>query len=183
MRTWPIYLGFQPPEGAKLVAGSGGTLVIGPALGELDTIRKSYAGPVVVATLPDVDMHDMPYMSGSFDRVIASNVLEHAFAPYCALMEIRRVLKPGGEAHLAMPSFDGPESGVGPYHLHCLDRPVWQELMRKCGLELEQYAFETGVFMPTSGYHVFHVRAGTPPTPHDTVLQKLITFHAEHDTQ
>ncbi|MEU7861962.1 MULTISPECIES: class I SAM-dependent methyltransferase [Nonomuraea] len=48
---------------------------------------------------------DMPFEDGSFDRVIAAEVLEHIPDDMAAMREIFRVLKPGGTAAITVPSF------------------------------------------------------------------------------
>lgn len=125
------------------------------------------------------DLHEMPYLFESFDFVHCSNVLEHVLAPYIALMEIRRVLKPGGVASFVMPSFDGDEGGVGPFHLHCLDEKVWRELLRKTGYSISDVVVQPGV-SPASTKEYYHFRcvAGTPPSPHDKVLHELTSNRA-----
>ncbi len=82
------------------------------------------------------DVHDMPYESGSVGLIFTSNVLEHVFAPYIALMEMRRVIRSDGLAYHGIPEFEGPECGVGEFHLHCLTEPVWRELLNKAGWQL-----------------------------------------------
>ncbi|GII79361.1 methyltransferase [Sphaerisporangium rufum] len=47
----------------------------------------------------------MPFPDGSFDRVIAAEVLEHIPDDMAAMREIHRVLKPGGLAAFTVPSF------------------------------------------------------------------------------
>ncbi|GAA3004368.1 MULTISPECIES: class I SAM-dependent methyltransferase [Streptosporangium] len=51
------------------------------------------------------DALDMPFEDGSFDRVIAAEVLEHIPDDMAAMREIFRVLKPGGRAAVTVPSF------------------------------------------------------------------------------
>ncbi len=125
------------------------------------------------------DMHDMPMQSGHYDIVFSSNVLEHALAPYCALMEARRVATVGGIGYFVLPSFEGDEGGVGPFHLHCLDRRVWTELLRKTGWALAE-AFEQPGVQPhaTKSYTHYRCVAAAPPDPHHRVLSELITFKA-----
>ena len=48
---------------------------------------------------------EMPFEDGSFDRVIAAEVLEHIPDDMAAMREIFRVLKPGGTAAITVPSF------------------------------------------------------------------------------
>jgi SAM-dependent methyltransferase len=49
--------------------------------------------------------YKLPYESGSFDAVILCEVIEHLnFNPLPILMEINRVLKPGGYIYIGMPN-------------------------------------------------------------------------------
>ncbi|GAA2362498.1 class I SAM-dependent methyltransferase [Nonomuraea africana] len=48
---------------------------------------------------------DMPFEDGTFDRVIAAEVLEHIHEDTTAMREILRVLKPGGLAAVTVPAF------------------------------------------------------------------------------
>lgn len=51
------------------------------------------------------DATAMPLADGTFDRVIAAEVLEHIPADHRALAEIARVLKPGGLAAITVPAW------------------------------------------------------------------------------
>jgi SAM-dependent methyltransferase len=46
---------------------------------------------------------DMPYADGYFDRVLAGHVFEHLTNVPAALLEIRRILKPGGILSIVIP--------------------------------------------------------------------------------
>ena len=54
-------------------------------------------------TVHEVDLHafwpDRPY-----DRVVLSNVLEHALDPHEMLADVHRILKPGGEVWISLPN-------------------------------------------------------------------------------
>lgn len=54
------------------------------------------------------DALNLPFADNSFDKVICSEVLEHIPDYAAALVEINRVLKPGGSFALSVPRF-GPE--------------------------------------------------------------------------
>jgi SAM-dependent methyltransferase len=51
------------------------------------------------------DATAMPFPDGSFDRVIAAEVLEHIPADQRALREIARVLRPGGQLAVTVPAW------------------------------------------------------------------------------
>ncbi len=124
------------------------------------------------------DMHDLPYDSGVFDFIMASNVLEHAFAPYIALLECRRVLVDGGVAYFILPMFGGREGGRNPFHLHCLTTSVWLELLRKVGLMVTDCWEVVGDADPTGGYLHFVTSAGKLPVAHAQLLSEIITHKA-----
>jgi SAM-dependent methyltransferase len=50
-----------------------------------------------------VDIRELPFEDGSYDIVFASHVLEHISDDRRAIKEIRRILRPGGRAFLAVP--------------------------------------------------------------------------------
>mgnify|MGYP001571536259 CR=1 FL=1 len=50
------------------------------------------------------DMHALPFPDASYDAVVCSHVLEHAFSPELALKEVTRVLRPGGLLWAAFPT-------------------------------------------------------------------------------
>jgi SAM-dependent methyltransferase len=54
------------------------------------------------------DLTRLPFADASFDRVIASEVLEHVVDDETAIAEVARVLRPGGLAALSVPAA-GPE--------------------------------------------------------------------------
>lgn len=68
---------------------------------ELDS--RAHAGAV------RADALRLPFADGSFDRVIASEVLEHIPADVAAMAELARVLRPGGTMAVTVPRC-GPEA-------------------------------------------------------------------------
>jgi SAM-dependent methyltransferase len=48
-------------------------------------------------------MQGLPFPSGTFDLCVCTAVLEHVPDPYFLVQEMRRVLKPGGRVHAAIP--------------------------------------------------------------------------------
>jgi SAM-dependent methyltransferase len=66
-------------------------------------VNGSSAGSVVRS-----DAIGLPFPDASFDRVIASEVLEHIPVDRAAMAELSRVLRPGGSMAVTVPRF-GPE--------------------------------------------------------------------------
>lgn len=170
-----------------LVIGPGGPREVRALRGVLTgklTALTAYDAEVAAideAQIPDVrayfgDIHDMPFSHGIFNFIYASNVLEHCFAPYIALLECRRVLANQGLAYFVVPSFEGVEGGRGLFHLHCLTQDVWGELLRKTGYSITDVWRIVGEEDPTGHYLHFVCAAKTPPHPHDRFLQE-VTSH------
>lgn len=74
--------------------------------GTLTPVLRQFGG-YVFGAYPEVDMHAIPYPSGTFDIVIHSDTLEHVPNPVHALSECRRVLKPGGALCFTVPIIVG----------------------------------------------------------------------------
>lgn len=74
--------------------------------GHLTPILKQF-GQYVFGKYPELDMHAIPYESGTFDIVIHSDTLEHVPNPIHALSECRRVLKRGGALCYTVPTIVG----------------------------------------------------------------------------
>jgi SAM-dependent methyltransferase len=70
------------------------------AMAEEGQIPPGASGTVVAG-----DATSMPFPDGSFDAVIAAEVLEHIPADQAAMREIARVLRPGGEAAVTVPAW------------------------------------------------------------------------------
>jgi ubiquinone/menaquinone biosynthesis C-methylase UbiE len=106
------------------------------------------------ALLAQGDAGDLPFATGSFDRVYCSEVLEHLVDPRAAVAEIGRVLKRGGVAVLSVPNealinrakalvrrlglwrlvmrnadYEMPERMDDEWHLHTFDLPAFRALV------------------------------------------------------
>lgn len=85
----------------------------------------------------------LPFRSGTFDRVIASEVLEHIPADATAMAELARVLRPGGTMAVTVPRC-GPElvnwllsdeyHDVPGGHVRIYRRSVLEQRLRRTGL-------------------------------------------------
>ena len=68
----------------------------------LDTARKNLAGYDARFIKGEVDKLDLP--SGSFDRIVCTEVLEHTQDPEAILATITRLLRPSGVAVITVPN-------------------------------------------------------------------------------
>jgi ubiquinone/menaquinone biosynthesis C-methylase UbiE len=84
---------------ARLPAGR----AVGVDLAE-SLLARAAAGLHGRTPLAQGDAGALPFASRTFDRVYCSEVLEHLVDPRAAVLEIRRVLKPGGVAVLSVPN-------------------------------------------------------------------------------
>lgn len=84
------------------------------------------------------------FSDNHFDVVHASMVLEHLYDPKGAILEIRRILKPGGQFIFSVPNIEGFEMLVHkhyaytiqvPQHVSHFSAPILRELLAKSGFE------------------------------------------------
>lgn len=107
-------------EMAKTLEGGGVCLEIGGADGPMTRVLESMYSTVITIDFAESflrrieaktekticlcgDAHFLPIVDKSVDLVICSEVLEHVSIPTQLLLEIRRVLKPGGKCILSVP--------------------------------------------------------------------------------
>jgi SAM-dependent methyltransferase len=91
------------------------------------------------------DALDLPFPDGEFDRVVASEVLEHIPDDGAALIELARVLRPGGTLAVTVPAwlaetvcwklsdeYHAPAAPGG--HMRIYVAPVLRSRLREAGL-------------------------------------------------
>jgi 2-polyprenyl-3-methyl-5-hydroxy-6-metoxy-1,4-benzoquinol methylase len=59
---------------------------------------------VLVGTLEALDFEQAGLTPGSFDAIVAADVLEHLFNPWQALLRLRPLLAPGGALYVSLPN-------------------------------------------------------------------------------
>ncbi len=167
--TAPVFLAQLPRDGVILDAGCGlarwvfflrerGFRVIGADYAHAPLARAvqyQHAVPLLAA-----DTLRLPLRDGSLGGIISLGVIEHAVeGPGRALRELRRVLKPGGIALVAVP-YNNPWRRCLLNHLRRLRD--WQK--RRAGLKLQfaEYRFsarELSGFLRDAGFEVLSVHA------------------------
>lgn len=123
--------------------------------------------------LHGVDLADasLPFPTESFDAVIICEVIEHLnFNPLPALLEISRVVRPGGYAYVAMPNFSSLLNRVRVLRGRSPHNPISDYLVQldrrrnmEVGLHWREYtARETCEMLEIVGFRPVHVRQEVP---------------------
>lgn len=141
----------------------------------------------VSAGLTNGGVYQLPFAANSFDAILLSEVLEHLSQEKAALVELRRVLRPGGVLAISVPHAnypflwdpinriwaalggsplrDGPLVGIWTNH----ERLYWPreliELVQSGGFEVERAEEATHFSFPLSHFLVYGL--GKPLIEHD----------------
>jgi SAM-dependent methyltransferase len=131
---------------------------------EVEGVRATFGGMVDAGELATTtragavqgDALHLPFADGAFDRVIASEVLEHIPDDVAAMAELARVLRPGGTMAVTVPRM-GPEvvnwalsdeyHDVPGGHVRIYRRSVLEARLSSTGLE------------PTGAHHAHGLHA------------------------
>jgi ubiquinone/menaquinone biosynthesis C-methylase UbiE len=93
-------------QGAHTVAYDRNGGEVKDAAAMLGAMRLAGEAPAgVLGTAVNGDALALPFADGTFDRVIAAEVLEHVPADAAAMAELVRVLRPGGTLAVTVPSW------------------------------------------------------------------------------
>lgn len=108
------------------------------------------------------DICKLPFADGSFDLVLATDVVEHVDDDLAALREIRRVLAPGGRALITVPAFMalwGRQDEVGQ-HKRRYGRGELRQRVEAVGLRAQRrFYFNYLLFLPILLVRTFVRRA------------------------
>jgi SAM-dependent methyltransferase len=115
------------------------------------------AGAGSSGTAVNGDAVCLPFPDGTFDRIIAAEVLEHIRPDAAALAELARVLRPGGTMAVTVPRF-GPElinwalsdeyHGVPGGHIRIYRRRVLEARLGEAGLLPTHHHHAHGLHAP-----------------------------------
>jgi ubiquinone/menaquinone biosynthesis C-methylase UbiE len=148
----------------------------------------------VPATLTSVDIHDMPFADGSFDKVLMTEVLEHLADDRAALREVFRILKPGGILALSVPHANypflwdpinktiealgmrpirnaGPIAGLWSNHWRLYRPAELHNVMTGAGFQIEALEEQTHYAFPFIHFIVYGI--GKPLIEKNLLPQKL----------
>jgi SAM-dependent methyltransferase len=132
-------------------------------------------------------INDLPFADGSFDAVIAADVLSHrAVAPAFALAEACRVLRPGGRLVVNMPAFEWLRS-AHDRRVHNARRHSAQQLrstLSAAGFSVLRISYWNGLLLPVMAVQrkllACGKRAGSDvtnyPPPLDAFLYAVTAF-------
>jgi SAM-dependent methyltransferase len=134
---------------------AGRALDIGAAGGGNTRVLKAHGWrPVALEYSPDgaelcaerelpvirADARFLPFPAAGLDLVVAFDILEHVEEDHLAAAEIRRVLRPGGTALIAVPAdmrlWSAHDTAVG--HVRRYDRAGLLAVMEKAGLTVDE---------------------------------------------
>ena len=105
-------------------------------------------------TVEKGDICDLPFGDSEFDLVLATDIIEHVDDDLRAIMEIRRVLAPGGTAIISAPAFQslwGLQDEVA-HHKRRYVKKELLELIRRGGLVChDEFYFNYLLFFPIWG--------------------------------
>ncbi|WP_421840172.1 class I SAM-dependent methyltransferase [Mycobacterium sp.] len=89
-------------------------------------------------------LEELPMADETYDLVLCSQVLEHVPDPIAVLREIRRVLKPDGQAWLSAPLFY--EEHETPYDFCRYTQFAWRRMAAEAGFTVESLEWLEGYY-------------------------------------
>ncbi|MBF0594251.1 MAG: class I SAM-dependent methyltransferase [Candidatus Omnitrophica bacterium] len=98
-----------------------------------------------------MDAQELTFADGSFDAVIASDILEHLADPARALASWRRVLKPGGKLLVFVPAYTflWSDHDVINCHQKRYEKKDFADIVRQAGFEVQRTSgWDVVLFVP-----------------------------------
>jgi SAM-dependent methyltransferase len=93
-------------RGAHVIAADLDVGELTPVGGMFEAMRaEGEARPPAAAAALSADATNLPFADGSFDAIIAAEILEHVPNDGAAMAEIARVLRPGGRVAVTVPAW------------------------------------------------------------------------------
>jgi SAM-dependent methyltransferase len=114
-------------------APAGATRVYGADI-DLGALRQAAVSEAAVAW--NAERGGLPFADAAFDAVIAKDILEHVQRPWELVAEIRRVLRPGGQAIISVPMAKPHVVWEDYTHIRGFTRRAIVALLRDGGFEV-----------------------------------------------
>jgi SAM-dependent methyltransferase len=134
---------------------------------------------------------ELPFAADSFDLAVCLDVLEHLSDDRAALLELRRVLAPGGALVVTVPAYQWLWSGHDEINHHCrrYSRATLRQAAREAGWECTYATHFNALLLPVAiGLRALErLHRGTtessldlwvPPTPLNWLLQQPLNLEA-----
>ena len=104
--------------GSQFLALQGADHVVGVDIDQatIEYARKCHADPNV--TYLRADTHALPLAESGFDVIVSFETIEHLQRPRDFLIELRRVLKPGGQCFISCPNDYRPSPWISEFHVN-----------------------------------------------------------------
>ena len=126
--------------GSEILSRNGAKRVVGVDI-SYDSLQRTNGNPAIFAA-GDVSM--LPLGNDTFDVVVSFETIEHVPNPEALLVEILRVLKPGGLCICSSPNRDFmPQSGqreINPFHISEMSYGEFRTLFEKHFEVSEQFS-------------------------------------------
>jgi SAM-dependent methyltransferase len=108
------------------------------------------------------DLTQIPVSDGRYDAVVINQVLEHVPEPLAVLIELRRILRPGGRLIYSAPLFY--EEHQQPYDFYRYTQFAIRHLFDRAGFRIERLDWLEGYF-GTLGYQFATMGTALPRHP------------------
>lgn len=108
------------------------------------------------------DLSDIPVEDNRYDLILCTQVLEHVPEPNTILLELFRILKPGGELWLTAPLFF-PEHEI-PFDFYRYTQFGIRYLIEKSGFEIKEIDWLEG-FLGTASFQLYMIARELPISP------------------
>lgn len=117
-------------------------------------------------------MEAVPLATGSFDAVLALDVLEHLDDDTADLREAARLVKPGGLLLVTVPAFPSLWGGqdVVSHHRRRYTRPAPRQLFYRAGLPVPRATHFNTLLFPAGRRHALDT---TRPRPGEPAAERL----------
>ncbi|MBN1288977.1 MAG: class I SAM-dependent methyltransferase, partial [Actinobacteria bacterium] len=165
-----LYRLLKPGTDSKILeigCGGGALLALLESKGHIATGVDIYEDAVKLAIKNTMgcdvvrcDAIELPFEDSSFDRILSHHVLEHLHDLPKALLEWRRVLKPGGIIAVCTPNnlYPRPDIFDDPSHVKIYSRPELAGVFAEAGFEL----LSSSTIFPHLAKGRISVRIGVP---------------------